>query len=309
MTDWDTIRKSIDKFDKKANAGLNVLAMNRRSKPNMKPFIADDGYSIVSCDVGGAEPNMMLGFSEDPMLEFFIQNSKGKEPFWKDGILFTDSMYVTFASSNILGKEQVETAYKHNFDGKHFGQMWLEDADVCKDFFNSHFAVEYYRAWKMLTLALFYGLGAKGLVSGCYDNMIMIDLEKGKSIHKAFWKMFKELDRFQKQLQAKFRRSKFMTNPFGFKLNTEEHKVLNAYIQSTVSSFISYLLIYIDEQAPWAKYVTTVHDEIIYQIPEGREDEFIQIRDHRLAELNKALGFKYPLKLGAVWGNNWYDAH
>lgn len=341
MLDLDVINNKIsvivpDYLDRERKS-VNLLAMNRRVEDVMSVIVADEGYTFVSSDVGGAEPSFMLGYSGDDMLEFFLKKASGVKPFWgDDGVLMTDSMYVTFASSCALGKDlivksfsdwkaisknQAERMYKRakgevtdeiklilDSGGMAFPECWLLDSDFVKSYFDS-LDLCYYKAWKQQVLALFYGEGAKLLSEGCAAVGLNISLPVAKTIHASFWKMFKKLGKFQKGLQTLMRSNPFLTNPFGFRINTEGYKVLNAYIQSSVSGFVSQILAQMDELAPWAVFVMIIHDELIYMIPKGREKDYREALDKALHNLNSLLGFKYPISMGARFGDNFYTAH
>lgn len=331
----DAIKLQIPDYDDLLDKSLNLLAMNRRSEEAMSPIEADEGYTFVSNDLNGAEPNFMLGYSNDPMLEFFLKKSFGIKPFWQKDVLMTDSMYITFASSSKLGDVVVKEAFANwkkisvgiaeNHYSRHkaltpelqqimdaggldFPDCWVLDSDIAKHYFDS-LKIEYYRAWKQQTLALFYGEGASTLRMNCHKQGIFVNEKEAQSIVKAFWKMFKDLNKFQKILQKIMRSSPCMTNPFGFRLNTQEYKVLNAYIQSSVSGFVSQLLALMDELAPWAIFVMIIHDELVYMVPEGREEDYKEALNKALQVLNNLLDFKYPIEMGAKFGKNFYTAH
>jgi len=300
----------IDNYDAKKTKSLNALALCRRVPECMRPYKPSEGCVFVSCDLCSAEPSIMLNISGDPMLHFFLYEAKGKAPHYENEVLLTDSMYVTYMSTTQLGKEILAKGMRKKdwVEGEvlTFAEAWMRDSDLIKKWLDRE--GNYYRVFKQLTLALFYGLGGKGIVAQMSAAGRFIDEKEGYAMHKAFWGLFKELNNKQKSLQSAFRASPFITNPLGFKLNTEEHKVLNAYVQSTVSSFISIVLLSLDE-LDYVKYIMTYHDELIFEMPEGRIPDFIEARDGAAKSLNAQLGFKYPLSFGIAVGNNLYEAH
>jgi len=265
------------------------------------------------CTVVGncsAEPTLMLNFSNDPMLKFFLYDARGQPPRWQGDILLTDSMYITYASTTTLGKEVLAPLLKATdwVEGETltFAEAYMRDSDLIKKRMDK--MGNYYRIFKQLTLALFYGLGARGIVEQMAIAGKYIELEEAYAMHKAFWNLFKDLNRFQRALQKLYSERRFITNPLGFKLNTEQHKVLNAYVQSTVSSIVSQLLYALD-QVPWLTYIVTIHDEIIFSMAEDKVDKFVILRDSALEGLNEALAFQYPIKMGKAIGRDFYSAH
>jgi hypothetical protein len=305
----DECAESIDDYDKKKLKSLNLLAMNRRDKNCMTPWVCSEGKVFTSMDLNSAEPVIMLNISGDKMLEFFLYKARGIPPVWtKENVLLTDSMYITYASSTDVGRELLTEAWHMEWgnDKLSFSEQYLKDSDIIKKWLDKR--GNYYRLFKQMTLALFYGLGTKGLNEMLRDAGYHMTDEVIKGMWTAFWNLFHDLNMFQKRLRHTFKTNPFVTNPLGFKLNTQEHKVLNAYVQSTVSSFISILLYELDK-LDYATYIMTVHDEIIFELDEERIPEFIAYRDVIVKNLNDKLGFKYPLKLGCAVGKNFYDAH
>jgi hypothetical protein len=295
----------LDIEDTKQNKSINVLALCRRVPECASVYLADEGKILLSQDLSGAEPNIMLNYTDDDMLRFFLKEAKGVEPYWDGNTLMTDSMYITYASRNKLGDRLIREAYNRDWDGKNFTQQYIEDADVIKKWLDSKGKA--YGLYKLATLGLFYSLGAKGLIRQVGDYGITLTPDEAKEVWLDFWRMFRGVDEFQKMLRRQLKTYDHITNPFGFKINAEPHKVLNAFIQSSVSSFLSNLMVELDKFEK-AEYVMTVHDELIYQMyPEDIED-FLKFRDEKLEELNNLMGFKYPLELGCVRGNNFYEA-
>lgn len=294
-----------DEIDSKVDSSINMLALCRREKLCASVYLPDEKKVFVSMDLAGAEPNVMLNLTEDDMLKFFLKEAKGIAPYWNESTLMTDSMYITFASRNIVGRALINEAFERDWNGKTFSEQYLEDSDVIKKWLDSHGKA--YGMYKMLTLALLYGLGGKGVVRQLMEYGVNLSEKQGYEIYNSFWSMFSGVDSFQKQLQKHLRVQKFLTNPLGFKLNCKPRNVLNAYIQSFVSSFISNLLIALDEYKK-AEYIATIHDEIIFSIKEEDIPEFLEFRNDVLRQLNEAVGFKYPLELGRVEGKNFYEA-
>ena len=54
----------------------------------------------------------------------------------------------------------------------------------------------------------------------------------------------------------------------------------------------------------WAEMVLTVHDELIFEVDEGREEELIGVVRPRMEE---AATLDVPLVVDAGWGRTWAD--
>ena len=294
-----------DSVKSKKDKSLNLLALCRRVPECASVYLPDDGKVLISMDLSGAEPNMMLNFTKDEMLKFFLKEAAGVDPYWSGKTLMTDSMYITFASRNLVGDQLIKKCWEKDWEGMSFSQQYLKDSDVVKKYLDKQNKA--YSMYKMLVLALFYGLGAQGVVRQIGDYGITLTEEQGKDIHSDFWKLFSGVNSFQLTLRKLLKHHDYITNPFGFKLNVEPHKVLNAYIQSSVSSFLSVLLIELDKY-PKAEYIATIHDELVYSLYPEDIPDFLEFRDLKLKDLNDSLKFEWPLELGMVVGRNFYEA-
>lgn len=295
----------LESINSKKGDSLNMLALCRRDKRCASVYLPEDDEIFISQDISGAEPNVMLNLTHDPMLKFFLKEAKGVAPYWDGDTLMTDSMYITFASRNIVGRTLIKEAYEREWNGKSFSEQYLEDSDVIKKWLDSKGKA--YSMYKMLTLALFYGLGGTGVVRQLGEYGVTLSDQQGKNIYASFWELFSEVSRYQRMLQRALKKVPFLTNPLGFKLNCKPRNVLNAYIQSFVSSFISNLLFALDTYRK-ATYIMTMHDEIIHSIKEKYIAEYLAFRNEVLSKLNSALGFEFPLELGCTRGRNFYEA-
>jgi DNA polymerase I-like protein with 3'-5' exonuclease and polymerase domains len=58
----------------------------------------------------------------------------------------------------------------------------------------------------------------------------------------------------------------------------------------------------------WAKFITIIHDEVIYSIPEDKIKETRVIADKVLEDLNEILSWSVKVRLGFKTGSNFYTA-
>jgi DNA polymerase I-like protein with 3'-5' exonuclease and polymerase domains len=62
------------------------------------------------------------------------------------------------------------------------------------------------------------------------------------------------------------------------------------------------------ENAPYARYITTIHDEVISDLPEDRRDDFAAAKALTEAQINAILGWDVAMRFGLAFGNNLYEA-
>ena len=86
-------------------------------------------------------------------------------------------------------------------------------------------------------------------------------------------------------------------NPFGYRLSTEPHKGYNAFIQSSASGVVDVLCLKFFPACPWARFVTLVHDEVIYTTPKTKIEETKDLQDAAVKSLNNDLQFTIPMRL------------
>jgi DNA polymerase I-like protein with 3'-5' exonuclease and polymerase domains len=97
-------------------------------------------------------------------------------------------------------------------------------------------------------------------------------------------------------------------NPFGFRGTPEPHKAYNWVIQSSINTVINLMLFYLMKRAPYAKFVTCVHDELIVSLKETDKERFDTDRLLAEQDLNNHLKLSVPIRTGCVFGNNLYEA-
>jgi DNA polymerase I len=84
---------------------------------------------------------------------------------------------------------------------------------------------------------------------------------------------------------------------------------INARIQGTAADLLKKAMIAIDrrlrEENPRACLLLTVHDELVFEVPEGEAEEVAaKVRE----EMEGVASLKVPLVVDVGWGKSWYDA-
>jgi len=289
----------------------NLLAVNRGSPHCMKPIKPRDGRVLISADVVSAEPNILLNLSLDSTLYEILCNMKGKKPFWnREGLLITDSLYITLLSKTSLLNELLTDQ---------FIELYAKDSDAAKATIKKR-----YKLAKSLVLSGFYGAtpGNPKKSIGWYGylktNNYPIEFKECQRMWYAFWDSMPDVKALRDNLEAMAKEyaktGKPLLNPLGFPIpSSSPRNALNYTIQSSVSSFIRKFLYemrrrgYIDIDE--CKLVAVIHDEVIVEVKEEYVDRYRKNMYETLEAVNLSIGFKFPMGLGFNIGRNFYDIH
>lgn len=279
--------------------GLNVQGLARRDPGLMQCLVADEGHTVVSIDLAAGEPVVIAHYSQDKRYRAAAFDMVGVQPYWEDGILMIDDPYLMFASVSPLGKQQIRQAW----DSGVF-ESWLVDSEAAKKKLKPIRALH-----KTLFLALVYGQGPRGMVNFSADQGLSLDYKIAKATHHSFWnELYPDVRRLGERLQIQLKRQGYLTNAFGYRLVPEERNALNALIQSSVSGIIKVFEEFLLVEAPYAQWVTCVHDESLVQVPDERLDDFRAAKERATDKLNHYLGWSVNIRTGFVEGKNWYES-
>lgn len=158
-------------------------------------------------------------------------------------------------------------------------------------------------------LGLGYGMGAKKLVKQAYDAGEIVSLADAKAFFKVYWEIFSGMHVLGKRLEAQYKRQGYLVNDFGYRLIPREgYKCLNYFIQSSVSGIIAVLFQKFKYLCPWAKFVTVIHDELIYSLPIDRVDEAKALMYRAMASVNDDLKWTVKIRNGWSVGDSLFTA-
>ncbi len=229
----------------------------------------------------------------------------GKQPYYFDNILYTDDIYLGLASVSPTGRDKVKELYHSTWGSVPFNEQWLIDKDVIlKE------AKSFRQAHKVFFLALMYGSSYVGLTQTAYNFGFSLTTKDSKALHTSFWNiLFTQLRDLRDRLTAKVERDGSLVNTFGFRMTPESPRLaLNYLIQGSVSGAIKCLEELVQEEAPYAEWVSNIHDETLWQIPVDSVDRFREANLKAVANLNSQLGWRVPIRTGFVVGDNLYEA-
>lgn len=264
----------------------------------------DPNYTTVSIDLSAGEPTVTAHFSQDTNYRYATFDGVGKAPFYKNGVLMIDDIYLMCMSVSPIGRQKIwDMFHKETFNGLSFVQAWLKDPDLVKKTIKKERDLH-----KMLALALGYGMGPKKMVKQCYDKGHQMELQVAKDFYNAYWHLFKGVRLFADHLGLAIKRRGFIVNPFGYRLTPPPHKAFNYFIQSSVSGIMHVFNAKLFTIAPYANFVTVIHDEVLADVPDTKIELFRNHKDQATVSLNADLKWSTSIRTGFATGKNWYEA-
>ncbi len=285
-------------------ARLNVQGLARRDPGLMRCIVSDPGYTTISMDLAAGEPTVTSHFSQDPNYLYATFNGVGQRPFYKNGVLMCDDIYAMTRSVSPIGRTNMWNEFHTgNYGGLSFADAWLKDADAVKKTFKKDRDLH-----KMLALALGYGMGPKKMIKQCYDKGHTMEMQVARDFYGAYWQLFAGVRRFADRLSMQIKKKGYIVNPFGYRLTPPPHKAFNFFIQSSVSGILHVFNAKLFAIAPWAQFVTVIHDELIATVPKERVEEFRICKDRATESLNADLKWTVAVRVGFAQGDTWYEA-
>lgn len=177
---------------------------------------------------------------------------------------------------------------------------------------------------KTINFAILYGSSAWGIAS-----RMGLPREEGKAIIDRYFERFPGIRAFMHSTLAFAREHGFTQTLFGRKTHFEpnirspnpsiragaERAAINAPIQGTSADLIKRAMTRMDGALADAglgdvKMLLQVHDELVFEVPEGREEAAAEvIRRIMTTAAEPSLQLDVPLDVEVGWGPNWGAAH
>jgi DNA polymerase-1 len=177
---------------------------------------------------------------------------------------------------------------------------------------------------KTINFAILYGSSAWGIA-----GRLGLPKEEGKAIIDRYFERFPGIRAYIHSTLAFAREHGFTRTLFGRKTHFEpnirspnpsirggaERAAVNAPIQGTSADLIKRAMARMDAALAGAgledvKMLLQVHDELVFEVPEGREDAAAAVIRKIMAEAAEpALKLEIPLDVEIGWGPNWGEAH
>jgi DNA polymerase I-like protein with 3'-5' exonuclease and polymerase domains len=281
------------------SGGLNAQGLKRKDKPLMSTMVARPGHTFVSVDLSAGEPTVTTHYSRDKYYRAASFDMVGKRPYWDGDVLMIDDIYIMTMSVSPLGRDKVRQWWADGMVDK-----WVADADGFKSSVKKDRQLH-----KVLCLGLGYGMGPKKLVSTAFAAGYDLDIATAKAFFKAYWKLFSGVKGLSERLAKEFTQKGYLVNDFGYRLVPDaEFKALNYMIQSSVSGIMHILCAKFFAVAPWAHFITVIHDEIIMEVPDDMLPAARLLMDEATESLNEDLNWSVNIRTGFVTGKNLYEA-
>lgn len=247
-----------------------------------KMFVADDGYLILGADFSAQEPRLLAHFTQDPVLLKIYEENK--------------DLYSTYASLHY--KRPYEEVYKN------------EDGSDTKE----------RKAFKVVILAIMYGMTEKSLA----ETLNISELE-AKTLIDGFYKGSPRVAKWIEHNKATARKQGYVETLYGRKrrlpqiksgdkwdVMRAERQTTNARIQGSASEQTKLVMIRankelkeISREGREFKLLATIHDEVLFQVPEDITREEVKIIESIMVDTVKLnnVPSKTDIELGKCWGN------
>jgi len=176
---------------------------------------------------------------------------------------------------------------------------------------------------KTVNFAILYGISSWGLA-----GRLGISKEEGKAIIDRYFERFPGIRLYIEQTLQFVREHGFSRTLFGRKTHFPniragnpsirggaERAAINAPIQGTSADLIKRAMARMDDALAAAdlegvKMLLQVHDELVFEVPEGREEETAAVvRNVMSSAAEPALKLDVPLDVEVGWGEHWGAAH
>jgi DNA polymerase-1 len=176
---------------------------------------------------------------------------------------------------------------------------------------------------KTVNFAILYGISSWGLA-----GRLGVPKEEGKAIIDRYFQRFPGIRTYIDDTLAFARENGFTRTLFGRKTHFPnirasnpnfragaERAAINAPIQGTSADLIKRAMNRMDSALDKAgltdvRMLLQVHDELVFEVPEGREEEAAAvIRQVMARAADPALTLDVPLDVEVGWGANWGAAH
>jgi DNA polymerase-1 len=170
---------------------------------------------------------------------------------------------------------------------------------------------------KQFSYGIAYGMSTYGV-----SQRLGVEIDEAASFVEAYYAQFPKLKQFLAAQVDKAKVDGFTTTMFGrrrylpellsanFRLRAlGERMALNAPIQGSAADIMKKAMIGVDEalrKEPVAKMLLTVHDELVFEVPEEKLD---QARTLIEKEMIGAADLRCGLAVDVHSGTNWAEAH
>jgi DNA polymerase-1 len=251
---------------------MNIPIRTDLGKQIRRAFVPEDGMQLLSVDYSQIELRVMAHLSEDPILLDVFKQKKDVH---------------AETAARVYGLDPKELKTKHRSIAK------------------------------MINYGLSYGMGASGLA-----DRLNINRAEAEEIMGAYFEQFGGVAQFLDEVVKKAHADGFTTTMFGRRRYLPElgsgnprvraigeRQALNAPIQGSAADIMKLAMINVDraliEGGLGTRMILTVHDELVFEVPEGELDPARTLVDK---EMTSVVDMKVPLAVDLSWGSDWAAA-
>ena len=178
------------------------------------------------------------------------------------------------------------------------------------------------RKAKAINFGVIYGISAFGLA-----NQINVSREDAKAFIDAYFEKFPGIADYMDQMKAQAKEAGYVETIFGRRAHFPgikdknpnmrmfaERQAINAPIQGSAADVIRRAMVRLPGEIAKAKLearmLLQVHDELVFEVPEGQADDLIALTKRVMGEACRpALDLSVPLDVDARAGRTWGEAH
>jgi DNA polymerase I len=178
------------------------------------------------------------------------------------------------------------------------------------------------RRAKAINFGIIYGISAFGLA-----NQLGIEREEAGAYIRKYFERFPGIRDYMDETKAFAKKNGYVLTLFGRKCHYpeiahsnasirsfNERAAINARLQGSAADIIRRAMIRMDdalaEERLAARMLLQVHDELIFEVPDGEVDSTLRVVKHVMEEAPKpAVALSVPLQVDARAAENWDEAH
>ena len=177
------------------------------------------------------------------------------------------------------------------------------------------------RRAKAINFGIIYGISAFGLA-----NNLSISRTEASAYIKSYFEKFPGIKTYMEEAKAEAREHGYVKTLFGRKCHIKgimdrnqavrgfgERQAINAPIQGAAADIMRRAMIRMPEAisgVEGARMLLQVHDELVFEVPEGNADALIEIAKTTMENAAMpAVNISVPLVVEAHAAKNWNDAH
>jgi hypothetical protein len=284
---------------------LNPQGLSRKEKGLMSSLVPPKDHTFVSVDLSSAEPAVSCHYSGDQNYFDAVFGMKGKEPYYdQDGYLKIDDIYLAASAFSPISRNAVREVFSKSYNNVSAYQTWVQFPDTLKSELKAVRDLH-----KILVLGIGYSMGPKKMVKSCEERGIVLSLKDAKTFYREYWNWCPKIKELSNMLEEKLERDGYLINDFGYRLIPDKsYKALNYWIQSSVSGIMSVLIAKFFAIAPYCKFVTIIHDELIFTVADDRLEDSRKAMADAFESLNQDLRWTVKIRGGFKPGKNLYTA-